>query len=656
MSAAEIGHRLMRTATMQAERFKITGNKRVPPADISSLASPAFSVPGGINPAPYLAAANRLVAGKFDVFSLHNQNLGSPPNWNRDPKTWIEAPLSFGKMLDYRNAEQVGDIKYLWEPNRHMHLVTLAQAYALSGDKRYFEVIRQHLESWFISCPYGQGVNWASSLELGIRLINWSITWQLLGGAHASVFESTQGNLFRQRWLDSVYQHSEFIRGHFSHYSSANNHLIGEASGLFVAAMTWPHWPQTAIWRDEGQAILEREAVLQNTDDGVNREQAISYQQHVIDLLLIPLLTATANGIYFSDAYRSTIEKMLEFLASIMDVGGNVPMIGDSDDGLAVKLAQGSDDCRYRSVLVTGAILFQRRDFWQKAGKLDDKTRWLLGKKAEQAIEDASPQRPLPVRRAFRKGGYFILGRDFEDPNEIRLVADAGPLGYEQIAAHGHADALAFTLSVGGKEFLIDPGTYAYHTQGAWREYFRGTSAHNTLRVDGQDQSVQGGNFMWLKKAEATCSHWHSSPTEDVFEGWHDGYRRLSDPVTHLRRIHLDKLNGKIIIEDQLTMDGEHNIELFFHFSERCRIQYGNESYAIEQGKKRLTLSLPDPVGKPHHRLVLGSLDPILGWVSRRFDAKEPSPSIVWSSRLRGNTLLRTEIRIDSQEVDRKLV
>ena len=648
MSAAEIGHRLWRTASMQAERFKLTGNNRVPPADLSALVLPAISVPHGIDPVPYLAAANRLSTGKFDVFSLHNLNLGSPPNWNRDPKTWIEAPLSFGKTLDYRNAEQVGDIKYLWEPNRHMHLVTLAQAYALSGDQRYFEVIRRHLEDWFSACPYGQGVNWSSSLELGIRLINWSLAWQLLGGAQSTVFESEKGIAFRQRWLDSVYQHAEFIRGHFSRYSSANNHLIGEASGLFSAAVTWPHWPQAAIWRDEGQAILEREALLQNTEDGVNREQAISYQQHVIDLLLIPLLTAKANGIDFSDAYQSTIEKMLEFLASIMDAGGNVPMIGDSDDGLAVKLVQGSEDCRYRSVLATGAILFQRSDFWKKAGKLDDKTRWLLGEKAERPIKDATQHRPLPIRQAFHKGGYFILGKDFEGPHEIRLVVDAGPLGYEQIAAHGHADALAFTLAVAGAEFLIDPGTYAYHTQGAWRAYFRGTSAHNTLRVDGQDQSVQGGNFMWLAKAEATCSHWHASAREDVFEGWHDGYRRLSDPVTHQRRIHLDKLAGRIIIEDQLTMDAEHSIELFFHFSERCHIECGTDRYEITQGNNRLLLSLPESVANAQHRLLSGSLDPILGWVSRRFDDKQPSPSIVWSARLRGNTTLRSEILINS--------
>src|SRR4029079_14503252 len=129
-------------------------------------------------------------------------------------------------------------------------------------------------------------------LELGIRLINWSITWQLLGGVTAPLFDDPRGLRLRQRGLDSVYQHAEFIRGHFSLYSSANNHLIGEASGLFVAAQTWPYWERIGTWKAEAREILEGEAQQQNASDGVNLEQAISYQQFVLDLMLFPLLAA----------------------------------------------------------------------------------------------------------------------------------------------------------------------------------------------------------------------------------------------------------------------------------------------------------------------------------------------------------------------------
>ncbi len=645
MTHAEIRHRALRAMEMQAERWGLLGSAIVPPPDLTQESRRWIHATARVDVAPYLAAAERIAAGRFDVFALQDAALGSPPRWNCDPKTRVEAPLSFGKLLDCRDPRRVGDIRYLWELNRHLHIVTLAQAYALSGDARYFGVIRRHLESWFDECAYGRGPNWSSALELGIRLINWSVAWQLLGGASSPLFQDGQGARFRRQWLDAVFQHAQFVHGHFSLYSSANNHLIGEAAGLFVAALTWPYWPRTRAWLAEAKAILEREALLQNAPDGVNREQAVSYQQFELDLLLLALFAGRANGKKFSTAFESRIEAMIEYFASIMDAGGNVPAFGDSDDGFVVRLAQGGEFCRYRSLLATAAILFRRGDFKAKAGGLDDKTRWLLGESADSAfrqIDGAGAQ--SPIRRAFPIGGYFVLGCDFESENEIRLVADAGPLGYQAIAAHGHADALAFTLSVGGKEFFIDPGTYTFHTQGAWRQYFRGTAAHNTVRVDGVDQSQSGGKFMWLRKAGAGCSLWRPSAERDIFEGWHDGYMRLANPVMHRRRITFDKLARRIVIEDTLQMATMHEIELFFHCSEQCHVNPVPGGYRISHAATTLLLKLPDVEGAASKDVHYGSIAPILGWASRRFDDKQPAPTIAWKARLARETVLRSEI------------
>jgi hypothetical protein len=643
MAPEEIRHRVLRALAMRVERWRLEGSQAVPPPDLAHTFRPWIHAPVKVDAASYLAAAERIAAGRFDVFALQDAALGSPPRWNRDPKTGVEAPLTFGKLLDYRNPRRVGDIKYLWELNRHLHIVTLAQAYALSGNARYFGVIRRHLESWFDDCPYGMGPNWSSALEAGIRLINWSVAWQLLGGASSPRFQDDEGARFRRRWLDAVFQHAHFVQGHFSLYSSANNHLIGEAAGLFVAALTWPHWPQVRAWLAEAKAILERETLLQNALDGVNREQAVSYQQFELDLLLLPLLAGRANGQKFSAAFESRIEAMIEYLASIMDARGNVPMFGDSDDGVAVKLAHDGEFCGYRSLLATGALLFRRSDFKAKAGQLDDKTRWLFGEGTDVAFELLdTTQAQLPVRRAFTHGGHYILGCDFETVNEIRLVADAGPLGYQTIAAHGHADALAFTLSVGGKEFLIDPGTYAYHTQGPWRRYFRSTAAHNTLRVDGMDQSQSGGNFMWLRKAEARCTLWWPSDERDVFEGWHDGYMQLPDPVTHRRRITLEKRARRVVIEDTALMSRAHEIELLFHCSEQCRVDPTANGYRLSHEGRTIFLKLPQAEGAAS-RVYCGSIAPVWGWVSRHFDAKQPAPTIVWRARLADDVVLRSE-------------
>ena len=643
MTRAEIRHRVTQSLAIWAERWGLLGSDAVPSPAITRSPLPWIHVAVRVDAAQYLAAADRIAAGRFDLFALEAADLGSPPRWNRDPKTGIEAPLRFGQLLDYRDPQLVGDIRYLWELSRHTHLVTLAQAYALSGEERYFGVIRLHLESWFAACPNRIGPNWSSALETALRLINWSVAWQFLGGASSPLF-GDGGARFRQRWLESVFQHAQFVNGNFSLYSSANNHLIGEAAGLFIAALTWPHWMQARAWLATAKEILEREALRQNATDGVNREQSVSYQQFELDLLLLAWLAGRASGVKFSAAYESRVEAMMEYFASIMDVGGNIPMFGDADDSNAVRLAQGRGFCRFRSLLATGAVLFRRGDFKAKAGELDDKTRWLLGSDAETAFRQLDGARiQLPVRRAFPAGGYYILGCEFETGNEIRLVADAGPLGYQSIAAHGHADALSFTLSVGGAEFFIDPGTYTYHKRVPWREYFRGTAAHNTLRVDGVDQSQPGGSFMWLKKANAGCSLWRPSAERDVFEGWHDGYTRLPDPVMHRRRITLEKPVRKVVIEDTLKMAGTHEIELFFHCSERCQVDPIQDGFQVRQPGKALSLKLPPAEGATTY-IHTGSTVPVFGWVSRRFDEKQPAPTIVWRARLTNDVTLRSEI------------
>ncbi|HEX8963359.1 MAG TPA: heparinase II/III family protein, partial [Rhodocyclaceae bacterium] len=433
MSSTEIAFRIGREFKTEAERLGFGGLREAPPPDLRTPGAAWLQVPDDVDPAPYLAAGDRIAAGRMDVFALRDIDLGSPPRWNRDPKTGTEAPLSFGKRLDYRDMRLVGDIKYLWEPNRHLHLVTLAQAYALSGRQHYLGALRRQLDSWFAACPPGRGPNWSSALEPALRLINWAAAWQLAGGLASPLFEHESGAAFRDRWLQSIYHHAQFVRGHFSLHSSANNHLIGEAAGLFVAAVTWPWWPRAAAWRTASRAILEREALMQNAPDGVNREQAVSYQQFVLDLLLLPLLAGRAAGIPFSARYARRLEAMIGYIAAIMDVGGNLPMFGDADDGLAIRLGAG---CPYRSLLATGAVMFRRADLKAKAGPLDDKTRWLLGPEAAaQYAALAAPASPLPARRAFPDGGYYVIGSDFETEREIRLVVDAGPLGYRSIAA-----------------------------------------------------------------------------------------------------------------------------------------------------------------------------------------------------------------------------
>ena len=647
MSGTEVVHRATRFVGTGLERLGLLGARKVPDPDLSQESHPFIRPPLDFGARPYCAAADKIVDGRFDIFGLKDVYLGLPPNWNQDPSTGTDAPLSFGKSLNYRDPELVGDIKYLWEPNRHQHLTTLAQAYRLSGERKYIDALSVHLSSWFDQCPHPLGPNWTSSLELGLRLISWSIVWQLLDGLDSPLFEGEKGEGLRNRWLTSIYQHCAFIRGHTSRYSSANNHLIGELTGLFVGAVTWPFWEASAGWRDYAGSELEREALQQNAPDGVNREQSTYCHHYVLDFLLIAAEAGKAGGYKFSSEYWRRIEAMLDFLASVMDVAGNVAAIGDSDDGQVFQLSQEEDFCPYRAQLAMGAVLFSRGDLRQKAGRLDDRTIWLLGEPAVKAFAKLPTNRgALPPCRAFPEGGYYILGTDFETPDEIRLIVDAGPLGYLSIAAHGHADALAYTLSVAGEPFLIDPGTYAYHTLPRWRNYFRGTAAHNTLTIDGRDQSVPFSSFMWSSKADVECEVFESGDEVDRFVGVHHGYERLGDPVLHTREIMFRKRRRDFEIIDTLRCDGVHTVDLYNHFAEDCEVSLEGEDRVIAR-KRGIALRLRiDTVAEA--KLLRGDSEAPAGWVSPELGVKRPITTLRWRVQIGGTTRITTNISLET--------
>lgn len=644
MGVPEIAWRVQQMAQKKASKLGL-GLVASPPAPDLARQGATFVADSaaGLDLAALRAAADAVLAGRWNVFAMRGLNLGFPPQWNRDPKTGTVAPMKLGKAIDYRRESVVGDIKYLWEPSRHLELVTLALAWHASGEQRYAAGARLLLESWFDQCPYPQGVHWTSSLELAVRLLNWAFAWQLLGGADSGLFKGADGARFQRRWLDNIYQHSHFISGYFSRHSSANNHLFGEYMGLFVASVQWPCWKESSRWQALARRGLEVEALKQNTEDGVNKEQAIYYQHEVMDMMLLCHRIGQANGAGFSPAYLERLARLGDFVAALMDAGGNVPMTGDADDAQMVRLSYEDGWSPYRSLLASCALLFDRPDFKRKAGRLDDKNRWLFGAEGERrwnALLDAGPEQPV---MAFPQGGYYLLGKAFGTGREVRLVADCAPLGYLSIAAHGHADALSFTLSVAGEELLTDPGTYAYHTQKAWRDYFRSTAAHNTVQVDGQDQSQIGGNFMWLHKANARLVAHVPQGDVQVFEGEQDGYRRLADPVLHRRKVEFDSNRQCVVVKDILECRGEHDVALHWHFGETCQVEGAGKGLTVLGQRSRLQMHCEFGDGP---ELLRCSEAPIGGWISRRFDEKAGIATAVWRGRINGTTEITTRLDI----------
>jgi uncharacterized heparinase superfamily protein len=167
-------------------------------------------------------------------------------------------------------------------------------------------------------------------------------------------------------------------------------------------------------------------------------------------------------------------------------------------------------------------------------------------------------------------------------------VVDCGPLGYGP-AGHGHADALSFQIHASGYPFIVDPGAFSYNLDYAWRDAFRSTRAHNTVVVDGQDQSLPAGRMAWSLAANVTTRRWLTTESFDLVDAEHDGYQRLPDPVTH-RRIVAYLKEGVWIVRDVLTSGGQHTAEWLFHLAPDCHVMADGDGGCTLQSPAGATL------------------------------------------------------------------
>jgi hypothetical protein len=582
--------------------------------------------------------ADRIVKHRLSYFDLDEVDLGDPIDWNREHGAGVATPMRYAPLIDYRDFRVTGDCKLVWEPNRHHQLVVLGRAYRASGERRFADAVMEQLESWWAQCPFGYGMNWRSPLELGVRLINW--VW-----ATDLILESglVTGD-FRARLLHSAYLHLWEVARKFSRGSSANNHLIGEAAGVFVGASYFCHFHGATRWRDRAWALLGQELLEQTHPDGGGREQAISYQLFVLQFFVVAWLVAERTGVTVPPVYRQRLERMIDFVASLA-AGGPLPMFGDADDGYVLDLQQAGRDLD--GALCAGAILFQRPDWKGQVATYTESAAWLLGETG-RARYDALPAAAAPVlrSRAFPETGLYLLQcGDAGSRDQVSLVVDCGDLGLGAIAAHGHADALSVTLRAFGRDVLVDPGTYDYFTFPEWRDYFRSTRAHNTVEIDGADQSQMLGRFIWGSRARARCVSWRPSSTGGRVVAEHDGYLRLPHPVLHRRSVELDGQKRLVVIQDELIGDGPHQMTIAFHLAEHCEVaEQTQHRFRISAGPGALMLALDQRLSV---RVLRGSTEPRGGWVSRGYHRRTPATTILLVGEIRGRSSFTSHIEIE---------
>jgi hypothetical protein len=647
MSPAEIAHRAREKGYAQLERIGFcVNNPGAPdgPGFRNYLAgAPAQRFYRGPRESPRFIRQNfpqwidravdeaeRLLRHEVQLLHFDPVALGREIDWHRDPLTGRTWERLFWTAYNPEKNPGERDSKIVHELNRHQHLPRLGKAYHWTGDERYAAEAVAQLRGWIEQNPTGFGINWQSSLEIGVRALSWLWTlFLLLPSPHLD-------DAAAQRIGDSLFAQLEHVHRYTSQFSSPNTHLIGEAAALFIAGLVFRDRKRAAAWMRHGAALLVREADRQILPDGVQGELSSCYHCYALDFYLQALVLAEPNHFRFPQRVRAKVAGMLNFVLHLSTPAGTIPRLGDDDGGRALAMQQ-RNYSSFNDGLGLGAVLFQRGDFKYQAGEFREETFWLLGKSAWESFDRIESSPPAANQTIFTSAGYAIQ-RSGWGPLDSQLVFDTGGLGM-LTGGHSHADALSLVLFSGGRELLVDPGTYVYNCAPEWRSYFRSTRAHNTVVIDGRDQAETGGTFRWNTRISTRMLHDPSFPPE-YLEAEQDGYERLPHAVTHRRR--LLHIPGEYwIAVDDFSGHGQHTFDFHYHFGAGTdpvlvRPRESDVAIVAEQAGLFLGIYASRAIAA---ELVAGQSAPIItGWLSHGYGNRRPTHSL--RARLTGSPSL----------------
>lgn len=588
-------------------------------------------------------AADEILAGRWQVLGEDRTDLRAP-DWFRDPVTGVRAPQDkYAFRINHRSEAETGNVKQIWELSRHQHLTVLAAAWWVSGRDLYAETAADQLRSWWSENPFLSGVNWTSGIELGLRLVAWAWIRRLLDGwpGVTSLFEDNRVA------TSQIYWHQRYLAAFRSRGSSANNHVIAEAAGQVIGSCAFPWFTESVGWRSDAAHLLESELRANTFPSGLDREQAFDYHGFVAELGMLAAVEADVFGQPVSGDTWRLLCRMIDAAASVVDESQRAPRQGDSDEGRAL-VVDAPDVNRWALLLSTGAALFGPAPWWPKT--TPSVMSVMLG--SLSSVRPVASGRPGRRSSHFPDAGLTLLRTHRGDRPEIWCRCDGGPHGYLSIAGHAHADSLSVEVRHGGVDVLADPGTYCYHGEPEWRRYFRSTLAHNTVELAGQDQSLAGGPFLWLRDARTVIVDVRYDDEGAVTE-WsaeHDGYEVLNPPARHHRTVRLDGGERRIDIADRIETVGRHQLRMAFHLGPTIHAERVDSEAVLKwsttDGDRSAVLALPRELQWTAHR---GETEPVLGWYSSGFGTKVPTTVFVGEGFCSNDPVeLRTSIRFSS--------
>jgi hypothetical protein len=503
-----------------------------PAAALSDPAACARFVRDTPYAAELIAIARDALEHRFPLFGQTIQT-GSEIDWRRDYKHEKTSGTAYFRRVPYLDFDAVGDHKWIWELNRHQYLVALAQAFLITSQPEYPREIERQIESWVAANPFVRGINWASALEVAFRALSWIWIDHLIGDRLKG---TTRIALQKTLWL-----HARHLETNLSVYFSPNTHLLGEALALYAIGRMYPRMPGARRFLRIGGRVIEQQLDFQIKPDGSHFEQSTYYHAYALDMFLLYYVLAGRPS-----HINAKLLQMARYLDALAGHSRRLFSSGD-DDGGRLFHPFGERDRFCRATLATCANLFPELGFEYCSKDVYEQAAWWLGPGATLSASRSSPR---TESNAFADSGVVVL-----HSGAVQLLFDAGPFGRGG-AGHSHADTLNILVRRGEDTLLADSGTFSYVSDAAARNWFRGTAAHNTIRIDGKDQADPVKPFRWENKPAVRLNRSGESFADAQCE-----YRGF----VHRRRVLLCADRACIVVDDLHGPEGDHTIEQFWN-------------------------------------------------------------------------------------------
>ena len=510
-----------------------------------------------------LKEADEVLAGRFRLFGGKPVTLGFPPDWSAFPSTddTRDAPrLDLDRhWTTYDLDDSPADIKLLWEGARFGWVYPLARAYWLTEDDRYYQGLKQLIDTWRETNKPNTGPHWISGQEVALRAM--ALVFVSYAFAPRLVEDPEQVILLSEM----IAAHAERIPATLIYARSQNNnHLLVEAVALYTVGTLFPEFRSATRWRTLGRRWLIEALNCQIFPDGGYVQHSTNYHRLALQVGLWAYRIAETNDERQILALLDALRRMTTCLYSLVDQkSGKVPNFGPNDGSHILPFTTCPFD-DFRPVIQAAGRAFFGESIYP-SGPWDEASVWfgmvVEREGVEQKLGTASPsadleeKSPLTPTLSPKGRGDFHLERkvDFRHAG-LYLIGDHQAWGMLRCARFtsrpGHSDQLHFDLWRGGQNVVLDPGTYLYNGEAPWNNGLAGAQVHNTAVIDDQEPMLRAGRFLWLHWSRGSLlGRWRSSGGGlEVLSAEHDGYRRMG--VIHRRTVARADEDLWIVIDD----------------------------------------------------------------------------------------------------------